>query len=874
MTSAPRPRAERVYARLLRLFTPAFRSRFEPDLLDLFRDKHRAAAARGRAALAIFWIRIAADVVTTAARRELMTGLLHDIRHSARVIARRPAVSAVIVITLALGIGANTAIFSLVNTVLLRPLPYADADRLVQVWEQNLQRGRPTMPIRPANFFDWRSRATSFEDVAWSRDGIFNLSGEGEPESLLGYRFSANMFSVLGVQPVLGRAFNGDDDKPGAPGVVILSDKLWRRRFNADPGVLARAITLNGRSYQVVGVMPAAFNHPQGVELWTPVALTPEQMGNRRSTMLRLVGKLKPGVTRERAQAELEPIYRELEGRNPDTNTGLTPSVVPFGGTGDAKPLLLVLLAGVGFVLLIACANVANLLLADAAGRRRELAVRSALGASRLRVARQMLTESLMLSMAGGALGALVTWWTRDALLVLFPENIANLNLPRVEAIDVDGWVFAFAFGTSIVTGLIFGTLPAWTAARASLQGSLKDGDRGGSASRRTHAALVVAEVALSVVLLAGALLMVQSFVRLQRGALGFEPDRVMSARVLLPAYRYPDAASAERFMRELLPRLRAIPGVESAGATNFLPLSGWSGGVEFTIEGRPEPPAGQAPNASFHVATDDYFTTMGIPIVSGRAITARDNRSAPNVVVINQALASRHWPGENPVGRRVVLQGAAGPLHFEIAGVSGDVRTAGLEEPLEPQMYFSFWQDGDSIIGLVLRTHVEPASVSSQIQQAVWSIDPDQPVTKLLPMKSLAAESLAFRRAGMTLAGAFGVLALVLSAIGIYGVLSYSVSRRTREIGIRVALGATRTEIARVVLKEGLAMTLAGVAIGLGAALALTHFLSGMLYGVTPRDPATLASVVAGLIAIALVSAWLPARRATAVDPVEALRA
>ena len=875
--TTPGPRAERNYARLLRLFTPGFRARFEHDLTDLFRDKYRAAAARGRLALAFFWLRIIVDALATAVaqrlRRTLMENLLQDIRHAVRLIARRPALSGIIVATLALGIGANTAIFSLVNTVLLRPVPYPDAERLVQVWEQHLPRGFRTLPVRPANFFEWKGRTASFEDIAWSRDGIFNVTGDGEPESVLGYRFSANMFDVLGVRPALGRTFRADEDRPGAPGVVVLSDKLWRRRYASDPRVLGRAMTINGRSYEVIGVMPPAFNHPQAVELWTPVALTPEQMANRRSTMLRLVGRLKDGATRERAEAELATIYQDLTSRYTET-AGTTVTVVPFGGSGDAKPLLLVLLAGVGFVLLIACANVANLLLADAVSRRRELAVRSALGASRLRVARQMLTESMLLSIAGGALGALLTWWMRDALLVLFPENIANLDLPRVDAIDVDGRVFAFALVVSLFTGLLFGMLPAWNAARANLQGALKDGDRGGSATRRTHGLLVIAEVALSVVLLAGALLMVQSFMRLQGGTLGFEPARVMSARAMLPAYRYPDVPALETFTRRVLENLRAIPGVESAGVTNYLPLSGWSGGLEFAIEGRPDAAPGQEPNASYHVATEDYFSTMGIPVLRGRPFTVRDDRSAPNVVIINETLAARHWPGEDPVGRRVLVPGSSGPIPFEIVGVIGDVRTAGLEEPLEPQMYFSLWQGGDSIVSMVVRTQLDPGSLGNAIRNAVWAVDRDQPVTYVLPMVELAAESLAFRRAGMTLAAAFGAVALVLAAIGIYGVLSYSVSRRTREIGVRVALGATRVEVAKVVMKEGLGLALIGVAIGLAAALALTQYMSSMLYGVTARDPVTLASVVAILLAIAVLATWLPARRATNVDPLTALRA
>ena len=876
----------RFYRLLIRLYPAAFRDRFGQDLEDLFRDTHRAAAARGAAARVVFWVRIVRDALITAVaerfspsqvfpeRGPLMNGAFQDVRHALRMIARRPALSIVIILTLALGIGANTAIFSLVNTVLLRPLPYQDVDRLARISEQQLERGDGIYPVRPANFFDWRDRVTAFEDVAWSRDGMFALTGDGEPESITGYRFSANMLSVLVVQPALGRGFLPQDDQPGAPGVVLLSDKLWRRRYEADPGILGRSITLNGQPHTVIGVMSASFRHPQGTELWTPIALTKELAANRNFTLLRLIGRLKPGVSRDQAQTELAAIYEDLATRYPETNKGLTPTLARFGDTGDAKPLLLILSVGVGFVLLIACANVANLLLADASSRRRELAVRSALGATRYRVARQMLTESVILALAGGALGVLVTWWTREGLVVLFPSNIANLNLPLVEQVEVGGRVFLFASAVSVGTGLLFGMLPAWNAASSNLQGALKAGERGGSASRRTHSALIVAEVALSIVLLAGALLMVQSFVRVQRLQFGFDTDRTLSGRVILPSYRYPDRERAEAFTRRLIPALQQIPGVEAAGAVTFLPLSGWSGGVDFGIEGRPQGTGADRPSAAYQAATEDYFRALGIRVVRGRTFTARDDRAGPRVVVISEALAARYWPNEDPVGRRVLVDRREGTIPYEIVGVVADVRHAGLEEPIEPEMYFSYWQGGVELLCIVLRTRVEPSSLAGPLRAAVWSIDPEQPVTYVMPMAELASESLAFRRAGMILAGGFGLLALILAAIGIYGVLSYSVSRRTREIGVRIALGATRGEVARLVMREGLVMTAAGTLIGLAAALGLTRFLSSVLFEVSPGDPATYLAVAAVLSAVALLATLLPARRATSVDPLVALRA
>ena len=888
MSRIRRTTAVAVYRALLWLFPSAFRDRFAADLVELFHDKHRAAKAHGPRALAAFWIGILTDVIVSAVAERIggrpytsperrgsrMEALLQDIRYAARIIHRRPALSIVIVLTLALGIGANTAIFSIVNTVLLRRLPYPDADRLVRIWERQLDTGAPERPVRPANFFEWKERSTSFEDVAWSGMGNFILTGDGEPESVPGYRFSANMLDVLGLQPALGRGFREDEARPGAPRVVILGDQLWRRRYAADPGILGRSITLSGDSHTVIGVMPPGFKHPERAEIWTPMALTVEQAASRTFTMLRLVGRLKPGLSHDLAQAEIAGLYRELAERYPDVNKGLTASLEPVGSTGDAKPLLLVLSAGVGFVLLIACANIANLMLADVTARRRELAVRGALGASRSRVVRQLLTESLLLALAGGALGAIVTWWMRNGLKVLFPSNIANLDLPLVERIDVGPDVFAFALLISLATGLLFGLLPAWQVSRANLQGALKDDVRGGSGSRRTHAVLVVAEVALSIVLLAGALLMVQSFIRVQRLQFGFDVERVLTGRVILPPYRYSDSAKIEAFARELMPSLRAIPGVDAAGLTNFLPLSGWSGGTQFSIEGQPPLTRAEQPYAGYQVATEDYFRSMGIRLVSGRVFTDRDRQGAAHVVVINETLARRYWPGKNPVGTRVVLDFPSGQFVHEIVGIVSDVRAFGLEEPAEGEMYFSYWQQPDAVIGITLRTSGDPSSLPRQLRAAVWSVDREQPVTHVLTMSGLAAESLAFRRTGMMLAGGFGMLALALAAIGIYGVLNYSVSRRTREIGVRVALGATRGEVATLVVREGLLMTAIGIVIGLAAAAALTRFLTSILFEVQPGDPLTYAAVSAILIGVALAATWLPARRAASVDPLVALRA
>jgi predicted permease len=878
-----RTRTELWYRRLLYLYPRAFRERFAADLVDLFRDRHRDASRRGRLAVAGFWLTITTDLITNAAlerlraqpgpradRGPLMPGILHDVRYALRVIARRPALSLVIILTLALGIGANGAIFSLVDTVLLQGQPYPDADRLVQLREQRLETSTGGRPVRPANFSDWKDRVTSFQDVAWSRDGIFTLTGDGEPESIMGYRFSSNMLDVLGVQPVFGRNFRPEEDRPGAAGVVLLSDPLWKRRYGADPNILGRSLMLDGQAYTVIGVMPPSFTHPRRAELWVPIALTPDLAASRAAQILRLVGRLKPGVTHEEAMAELSGIYKELAEQHPDDNKGLGPYIEAFGGTGDAKPLLVTLMAGVGFVLLIACANVANLLLADATGRRRELAVRTALGASRSRVVRQMLTESVVLALIGGALGALVMWWSRDALLALFPANIANLDLPLVERIDMGPRVFLFALAVSVGAGVLFGLLPALTVARGNVQASLKDGDRGGSASSRTHSALIVAEVALSIVLLAGALLMVQSFVRVQQIPFGFDADRVLSGRVILPPYRYENAQQRTEFARDLQARLDAIPGVEAAGLTNYLPLSGWSGGLRFEIEGEAPRMTSEQAVASFHVASDDYFRSMGIPIVRGRAFTARDTLDAPPVAIVDEALARRFFAGEDPVGRRLMLTNTP----VEIVGIAGDVRAHGLEEPVEGGIYLPIRQQPTPLLGITLRTSLDPRSLAGAMRQAVWAVDSEQPVTYVMPMADLAAESLTFRRAGMLLAAGFGTLALLLAALGIYGVLSYAVTRRTRELGVRMALGATPSGLARLVVREGLATTAVGIALGLVAAAALTRLLESLLFEVRPGDPLTYAAVAGVLLLTALLATWLPARRATRVDPLVAIRA
>jgi predicted permease len=743
----------------------------------------------------------------------------------------------------------------------------------VRVWERLRSRDDGDIPVRPADFFEWRARAQSFADTAWSRDATYNVTGDGNPENLTGYQFSANMLGLLGVQPILGRGFSPEEDGPGGSRVALLSYKLWQRRYAGDPNIVGRKLTLNGEAFTVIGVMPASFNHPQRTEIWTPIGLTPALKQRRDFGVLRLVGRLRPNVTIDDAQRELDALYGDLAREHPSELAGMSARITKLGNTGDAPLLLAVLFGGVGFVLLIACANVANLLLADAASRRRELLVRAALGASRWRVARQMLIESLVLAIAGGGIGALATWWTADALATLFPRNISNLDLPLVEAIPVNGPVFAFAAVLSLATGLLFGSLPALNATRPDLQEGLREGGRGASASRRTHRILVVAEVSLSIVLLAGALLMVQSFMRLQQRQLGFDPKPVLSARLILPRYKYGTPESFAALTRTLVERLQSIPGVETVGVTNYLPLSGWWGTRGFTIEGQAPPPPGSEIEADNRLATEDYFRAMSMRLIAGRVFDRRDDASAPPVAIVNETLARKFFGGSNSVGRRIVLDINDKPVATEVVGLIADVKSFGLEEATHAELFRPYWQEPWPLLGVAIRARVSAASLSEPVRQTVWGIDRDQPVMYLLPMSALASESMAFRRVGMMLAGGFGVLAVVLAAIGIYGVLSYSVSNRTREIGVRVALGATRREIATLVFRDSAVMSALGIVIGTAAALALTRLLSGLLFEIRPGDPQTFVIVALVLAAVSLIATWLPVRRATAVDPIEALR-
>ena len=810
-----------------------------------------------------------------------MEKLFQDLRYAARMLVKNPGFTIVAVVTLALGIGANTAIFSVVDRVLLNRLPYTRPDRLVMVWGTNPQQDREIDLVSPADFEDWRRLNTVFEDLAASRDASYSLTGMGEPVSIVGYRFAGNFFRVLGVNAAIGRTFAEDDDGAGSERVVVLGHKLWRRRFGGDPSVIGRSITLSGNPYTIIGVMPARFAHPQTVEMWAPLklaSLPPQVLANRQRRFLRVMARLKPGVTLDQAQAEMDQIAIRLQQENPQTNAGQGVKIVSIQKeyAGDARTPLLVLLGAVGFVLLIACANIANLFLARAASRQKEIAIRLALGAARGRLIRQFLTESVLLSLIGGACGLVLTLWSTGFLVSLFPKNIANLSLPHVDEIPINGRVMGFTVLLALATGIIFGLVPAIQSAKIDLNNTLKETGSNvaaGLRSGRFRGGLVVAEMALALVLLIGAGLMIKSFWRLQQADLGLDTHNVLTMEVMLPDYKYNEPRKRQAFLQEAMSRIENLPGVQSAGAISFLPLTGFWGTSTFTIEGQPPPAPGAEPEADNRVVTENYFRTMGMRLLRGRAFTDQDSANAPHVAILNETAARRFFPDEDPIGKRINLGDATEPNMTEIIGVVNDVKAFGLEEETHVDLYRPFVQAPFPLIAFAVRTAGDPMSLVSAVTAEIWSVDKDQPVFKVISMEQLAAESVTLRRVSMSLVVAFAVLALVLATVGIYGVISYSVSQRTHEIGLRMALGAQGRDVLKMLIKEGLLLALIGVALGLGAGIVLTRFMASVLYGVGATDPATFILVPLLLIGVAMAACFVPARRATKVDPMVALR-
>ncbi|HEY6230970.1 MAG TPA: ABC transporter permease [Pyrinomonadaceae bacterium] len=809
-------------------------------------------------------------------RTNIVNDLGQDLRYGFRTLLKNPGFTAIAVIALALGIGANSAIFSVVNTVLLRPLPYKDSDRLVMVWEDATKHGYPRDTPAAANYIDWRTQNHVFEDMGAVADLSANLTGAGDPERIEGSRANASVFSVLGVAPQIGRAFSPDEDQDGANKVVILSNRLWQRRFGADPSLIGKQITLNGQSHTVIGVMPPQFQFPnQDVELWVPMAFTAQQAGNRGGHYLQVVARLKPGVTVQQAQAEMSTIATRLQQQYPQQNTDLGAVVVPLHEqvVGDIRPALLILLGAVGLVLLIACANVANLLLARAAVRQKEIAVRVAFGASRWRLVRQFLTESVLLSAIGGVFGLLLSIVGIALLTKFIPPNIS-----QVKAITLDARVLGFTLLISLLTGVIFGLVPALQASMFNPNETLKEGGRdstAGSRGNRIRGFLVIAEVAVSLILLIGAGLLINSFMRLRNVDPGFKSDNLLTMKVVLPPLKYPDLARRSAFYTNLIQHVEALPGVKSAAVTTNLPLyrQGNSTGIE--IEGRPAPPPGQEIIIATRVVSPHYLTTMGIPLLKGRQFGPEETEKMPGAVIISETMARRYWPGEDPIGKRLTPGRNAGPDDwFQIIGIAKDVRQFELNADPKPQMYLPYVQaDFFAPRDLVVKTDVDPIGLAATVRRAVWEIDKDQPVSDIRTMDEIAAESVSRQRFSMLLLTIFASVALVLAAVGIYGVMSYSVAQRRSEIGIRMALGAQKRDVLKLTVGQGLKLVLVGVAFGVVGSFALTRLMTSLLFGVGATDPGTFIVISLVLVSVALLANYIPARRATKVDPLAALR-
>jgi putative ABC transport system permease protein len=798
-----------------------------------------------------------------------------DLKHGARLLLGSPGFTFAAVAALAIGIGANTAIFAVVHTLLIQPLPYKDPDRLAIVWEHNLPRDRRNNVVSPGNYLHWRDMNAVFTEMsAVSMTFRAAYTGDGEPEEVTQQVVNAALFPMLGVNAALGRVFTPEEDRPNASRFVLLSDRFWRRRFGSDPNVVNRTIHLNGDLFTVVGVMPAGFSIlDKNVDIWVPAGFSAEARTPRgRWTMV--IARLKDGVTFPQAQGDMTRVASQLTAMFPDFDTGWTARVVPLDEqlTGDVRPALLVLVGAVGFVLLIACANVANLLLARATTRHRELAVRAALGADRGRLIRQLLSESLLLSAIGGTAGLALAWW---ALSFLRTVVAANLPVQRLEFVGVNGWVLLFACAATLGSGLLFGIIPAFTAAGISLTDALREGGRSGTASRgrRVRQSLVIMEMALALVLLVGAGLLVRSFLSLMHINPGFDPSKTITMKVTLPFASYQGDGQIIEFFDRLFTRIDALPGVQAAGGVSFLPLNGLGAATSFTIEGQEKPRAGEEPVAEVKVVTHDYFRAMGIPLLRGRLFDGRD--TAPNTrrLIISETLATKYFSNRDPIGQRIVLGwNNEGP--DEIVGVVGDVRSVSLETEPRGASYLPPTRFAYPWMSIAIKTSAGGLSIAPSVVNAVHQLDSSVPVSEIRAMSDVIAVSTTERRLTMLLLMIFSVVALVLASVGISGVISYSVTQRTQEIGIRMALGAQRRDLLRMVVGNAMLLALFGIALGAAGAFVLTRLMTRLLFSVAPRDPVTFTGVAVLLMLVAALASYIPGRRATRVDPVIALRA
>lgn len=806
-----------------------------------------------------------------------MNTLLADIRFGLRMLLKSPTTTVVALVALTLGIGANTAIFSVVNGVLLRTFPYHEAERLVLVWEKSPRNDQNVINL--GNFSDWKEQNQVFTDMAVFFDRSFNLTGDGEPEEVTGQYGTTNLFSVLGSNPVLGRTFADDDGRDGQQRVIVISYGLWQRRFGGDKNIVGRQISVNERPSTIVGVMPATFGwHIQKgtqasrpADIWIPLQVS-NDLRERRGRFASAVARLKPGVSMDQAQHEMATIGTRLSQQYPEFNTNWTVNVVPLRTqvTGAIRRPLYILLGAVSFVLLIACANVANLLLARASSRRKEIAVRAGLGATRRRIARQLLTESVMLSLAGGTLGVLVAWWGTKALVALSPP--ALIDLKRV-AVSLP--VLAFTLGLSLLTGIVFGLFPALEATRFNLHGSLKEGGKniGGSAGgQRIRSLFVVTQVALALVLLVGAGLLLKSFSRLQSVDTGFNPNNLLTVRLnLLPA-KYETDQKRIDFYKRAVEQMKAIPGVESAGAINTPPFTGLYSGTNIDVDGQKLPP-GQELGTGVCVTDANYFQTMQIPLKLGRLYTEQEATEMRHVVVVNETFVRRNLGGQNPLGHRVTIYMKDDNVPSEIIGVVADHKHLGLDIPVEPVAY---WPHPELVypgMTLMLRTRGDASAAGSAARNVIHTLDPQQPIGEVSTMETLLSTSVARARFSASLLTVFSFLALVMAAVGIYGVMSYSVLQRTHEIGVRMALGAQRFDVLKLMVKKGVVLGVAGVGVGLAASFALTRLIATLLFDVTATDTPTFVIVSMGLFLVTLIACYVPARRATKVDPLRALR-
>ncbi len=805
-----------------------------------------------------------------------MRNLIQDLLHGLRLLTKSPGFALVGVLTLALGIGANTAIFSVVNTLLIEPLPYRNADDLMIVWESRPTENRNV--ASPANFLDWKDQTTTFADLAFVADIRTSVIGDGEAEEIPAQLATGNLFALLGVEPILGRTLSMTDGQPDQPPVVVLSYELWQRRFGGDPSIVGRQLNINRREATVIGVMPAGFqwfikkgsltNKP--AEFWTPFVITNE-MRVRRGRFVTVVGRLNEGVTREQTQAEMNTISARLQQQYNDFNANWGVNVVPLQTefTGEIRPALYVLLAAVGLVLLIACANVANLLLARAAARRKEIAIRTALGANRWRVFRQMLTEGVPLAVLAGIGGLLLAWWGTSLLVALSPAELIDLSNVRI-----DSTVLLFTMGVSLLTGIIFSLAPAFEATRLNVE-SIKEGGRsGGSPSNnRLRSLFVISQVALALMLLVGAGLLIRSLNRLQSVDPGFDAANVLTMRVALPGRMYDQDEKVVGFFKQATERLQNLPGVEAVGAINFLPFAGPRAATRFEIDGQPKPLPGQAPGTGVCVTDANFFQTLQIPLKRGRLFTKQEATEMRHVVVVNEALVRKYFANEDALGKRITIFMKEENVPTEIIGIVGDIQHKQLDSEPEPMVYWPHPELAYTSMTLVMRTRNDALSVAASARDVIRSLDAQQPVADVQTMQSLLAKSVARARFSTQLLTVFAAVALLLAGVGIYGVISYVVTQRSHEFGVRMALGAQTRDVLKLVLKNGMMLALAGIVLGLAGAFALTRWMASLLFGVTPTDSITFATVATILFVVAVLACYIPARRATKVDPMVALR-